>query len=118
MIKTGKGKRQANDQNEVRGTVFYNPVQEFNRDLSVLAIREFAKMRQLERAKKGREYQGVSILEALAATGLRSVRYMKEIQPMHKLLANDIDPTATELMKQNFEFNGLDPQLYESKRAC
>ena len=26
MIKTSKGKRVATDQNEVRGTVFYNPV--------------------------------------------------------------------------------------------
>jgi tRNA (guanine26-N2/guanine27-N2)-dimethyltransferase len=59
--------------------VFYNPVQEFNRDFSILAIREFAKVKKEEREKKGREFLGVSILEALAATGLRSVRYMKEI---------------------------------------
>eukprot|EP00347_Sterkiella_histriomuscorum_P008091 403346405 len=112
MIKTGKGKRQANDQNDVRGTVFYNPVQEFNRDFSILAIREFAKLKKEEREKKGRDFQGISILEALAATGLRSVRYMKEIQPV-KLLANDIDPTATELMKKNFDFNGIDEKIYQ-----
>lgn len=56
MIKTNKGKRKANDQNEVRGTVFYNPVQEFNRDFSILAIREFAKVKEEEKQKKGKEF--------------------------------------------------------------
>ena len=39
MIKTKKGKRIASEVNEVRGAVFYNPVQEFNRDISILTIR-------------------------------------------------------------------------------
>jgi hypothetical protein len=39
MVKTtGHGKRQANEVNENRGAVFYNPVQEFNRDFSIMAI--------------------------------------------------------------------------------
>jgi tRNA (guanine26-N2/guanine27-N2)-dimethyltransferase len=46
-------------------------------------------------------------LEALAATGLRSVRYLKEIDNIDKLVANDIDPTATELMQKNFDFNHI-----------
>ena len=115
MIKTSKGKRVANEQNEVRGTVFYNPVQEFNRDLSILAIREFAKIKQQEVEKRGREFQGINILEALSATGLRSVRYMKEIENIKKLVANDIDPTATDLMKKNFDYNQINENLYESK---
>lgn len=56
-------------------------------------------------------------MEALAATGLRSVRYLKEINPK-RILANDIDPTATELMKKNFDFNNIDPKLYESKNKA
>lgn len=95
MIKTNKGKRVANETNEVRGAVFYNPVQEFNRDFSILAIREFAKIRQEEREAKNKDFNGISILEALAATGLRSVRYMKEIDSLNLIVANDIDPTAT-----------------------
>jgi len=112
MIKTAKGKRVANDQNEVRGTVFYNPVQEFNRDISILAIREFSKLRQEELALRGKEFTGISILEALSATGLRSVRYLKEIENIKTLVANDIDPTATQLMKQNFDFNEIKPEAY------
>mmetsp|Transcript_10200 Transcript_10200/g.13981 ORF Transcript_10200/g.13981 Transcript_10200/m.13981 type:complete len:80 (-) Transcript_10200:1406-1645(-) len=79
MIKTNKGKRMASDVNETRGAVFYNPVQEFNRDISILAIREFEKILKEERTAKGKAHDGISVLEALAATGLRSVRYMKEI---------------------------------------
>lgn len=45
----GKSAKQANEMNETRGAVFYNPVQEFNRDTSILAIREYAKIRQEER---------------------------------------------------------------------
>ena len=114
MIKTSKGKKRATDQNDVRGTVFYNPVQEFNRDFSILAIREFAKLRQEEQTAKNKNFDGISLLEALSATGLRSVRYMKEIDNLKNVVANDIDPTATELMKKNFYFNGISEDKYES----
>ena len=40
---------------------------------------------------------------------------MKEIDSLTGLLANDIDPTATELMRKNFEFNQIDEKLYTSK---
>ena len=115
MIKTAKGKRVANDVNDVRGTVFYNPVQEFNRDFSILAIREFTKLKQEELTARGKEFKGISILEALSATGLRSVRYMKEIDNLKALVANDIDPAATELMKKNFDFNKIPEENYQSK---
>ena len=55
------------------------------------------------------------MLEALAATGLRSVRYMKEIPSINKLVANDIDSTATTLMQKNFEFNQIDASKTEGK---
>lgn len=116
-IKTAKGKKQATEQNETRGTVFYNPVQEFNRDISIMAIREFSKMKEEEMKAKGkREFDGINILEALAATGLRSCRYLKEIETIKSLVANDIDPTATDLMKKNFDFNSIDSANYQSKR--
>ena len=61
---------------------------------------------------KGKEFNGISVLEALAATGLRSVRYLKEIPSILKLVANDIDSTATDLMKKNFEFNSCEPEKF------
>lgn len=85
--------------NETRGAVFYNPVQEFNRDLSITVIREYIKLLNEEAVAKNKELKdGVKILEALAATGLRSVRYLKEISNINKLHANDLDPKAVELM--------------------
>jgi tRNA (guanine26-N2/guanine27-N2)-dimethyltransferase len=46
-------------------------------------------------------------LEALAATGLRTVRYLKEIDSIEKMVSNDWDPAAVELMKKNISYNGL-----------
>ena len=111
----GQAKRQANDVNENRGAVFYNPVQEFNRDFSVMAINQFAEMVKQEKADKNKEFKGLNVLEALSATGLRSVRYLKEIPTIKKLVANDIDPTATELMRKNFDFNDCDAAKHEGK---
>ena len=79
-----------------------------------MTIREFAKVRAEELAARGRDAtQGISALEALSATGLRSVRYMKEIEALRTLVANDIDPTATELMRKNFEFNSCPESKYQ-----
>jgi tRNA G26 N,N-dimethylase Trm1 len=116
MVKIqGRGKRQANEVNENRGAVFYNPVQEFNRDFSIMAINQFSQKLKAEKEAKDKEFTGINVLEALAATGLRSVRYMKEIPSIHKLVANDIDSTATKLIQDNFNFNQVDPSKTEGK---
>jgi len=90
-------------------------VQEFNRDISILAINEFNQILSEERAAKGKQHDGIKVLEALAATGLRSVRYMKEIPSITTLVANDIDKTATDLMTKNFEFNECPKDKYKGK---
>ncbi|KAJ7905527.1 N2,N2-dimethylguanosine tRNA methyltransferase, partial [Mycena olivaceomarginata] len=50
------------------------------------------------------------ILEALSATGLRSIRYAKEIPHVSHILANDLSSAATAAMRRNIELNGLDPR--------
>ena len=52
MVQCHGKKRIANEINENRGAVFYNPVQEFNRDISLTVIREFNKIHQEELAAK------------------------------------------------------------------
>ncbi|KAJ7449848.1 N2,N2-dimethylguanosine tRNA methyltransferase [Mycena latifolia] len=47
------------------------------------------------------------ILEALSATGLRSIRYAKEIPHVSYVIANDLSSAATAAMKRNIDFNGL-----------
>jgi tRNA (guanine26-N2/guanine27-N2)-dimethyltransferase len=53
--------------------VFYNPVQQFNRDMSIAVINQFVKDRENDEVFK--EKGGLTILESLSATGLRSIRY-------------------------------------------
>jgi tRNA (guanine26-N2/guanine27-N2)-dimethyltransferase len=65
-----------------------------------------------EKEAKGKDKKDISILEALAATGLRSVRYLKEIDNISTLAANDWDPKAVELIKKNLDFNGVDEAKY------
>ncbi|KAG1878051.1 tRNA methyltransferase [Suillus subalutaceus] len=147
---------------------FLNPVQEFNRDLSVACIRVWSEelnrekeakwMRSQERRAKRegggeaetgqqkeqkkaktastepsngpgddlpgdvptagstsegnkREYRPhrFVLLEALSATGLRSIRYAKEIPLVRFVIANDLSASATAAMKRNVELNGLGP---------
>ncbi|KAK0503296.1 tRNA methyltransferase [Armillaria luteobubalina] len=134
---------------------FLNPVQEFNRDLSVACIRTWSeelnllketRWKQAQEKKAGkanaRKRQKVEngdvvaaepaeqeakdessvpqkkepqykpykpvILEALSATGLRSIRYAKEIPLVKYVIANDLSSAATAAMKRNVEFNGFD----------
>ncbi|KAH7944052.1 hypothetical protein HPB52_015014 [Rhipicephalus sanguineus] len=92
--------------------VFYNPVQEFNRDMSVAVIQEFIATRREELANEKtaqnvdpQAYKASCILEALAASGLRSIRYALEISSVGKILANDYSTQAVESMKANIEHN-------------
>ena len=74
--------------------VFYNPAQVVNRDLSVAVLSYFSEQRAAELAANGASKKrstrggvpytnthrnGLNILEGLAASGLRSIRYAKEI---------------------------------------
>ncbi|KAG6832138.1 hypothetical protein H0H87_002450 [Tephrocybe sp. NHM501043] len=49
------------------------------------------------------------LLEALSATGLRSIRYAKEIPLLKHVIANDLSPSATAAMKRNIDLNDLGP---------
>jgi tRNA (guanine26-N2/guanine27-N2)-dimethyltransferase len=51
---------------------------------------------------------GISILDALAATGLRSVRYLKEIPGVQHVVINDLDPKAIDAAKQSCLSNGIE----------
>ncbi|GLV41863.1 tRNA methyltransferase 1 [Carabus blaptoides fortunei] len=121
---------------KTEGNVFYNPVQEFNRDLSISVCSVFAvefiagslknngkqndneeedddniKISVIGASKKetGVVYEdGITILEALSATGLRSIRYAKEIPGVKKIIANDISKRAVESIMDNIKSNSID----------
>lgn len=142
-------------------TVFYNPIQQFNRDLSVTCIKAWDEIYQ-EEARERREAkknqansknQGkkralaetsenstdssdalkkrklnedesnavsvsgpvvkpyIKILEALSATGLRAIRYAKEIPNAKMITANDLLPDAVESIKRNINYNGVQDKV-------
>jgi tRNA (guanine26-N2/guanine27-N2)-dimethyltransferase len=80
--------------------IFYNPVQEFNRDLSVVVIREFCKIYKSKNDK-------VVILDALTASGFRAIRYAQQINNMTKIIAKDMDPHAEHAIRENILFNNI-----------
>lgn len=49
-----------------------------------------------------------TILDALSATGLRALRYAREIPFVTKVTANDLDPSATEAILRNVQHNKLE----------
>jgi len=76
--------------------VFYNPRAKFNRDLAVLlgkALRE--------------ELGRLDVLEPLAGSGVRSVRYAVESEAT-KVLAVDVDPLAIKLIEINARLNNVE----------
>lgn len=60
---------------------------------------------------------GLYILEALSASGLRSIRYYKEIQGVKRIITNDIADAAVQSIKRNIEFNKIDPQRMVANQA-
>lgn len=106
--------------------VFYNPVQEFNRDLSIAVLTIFAQDRCNKMVEKNNstednkanilcdneisteKQKGITILEALSATGLRSIRYAKEVKGVQQIVANDISAKAVDSIKQNILHNGVE----------
>ncbi|KAL6754856.1 putative N2,N2-dimethylguanosine tRNA methyltransferase [Haematococcus lacustris] len=54
-------------------------------------------------------YKGAVVLEGLAASGLRSIRYAQEVPGIQRIDANDLDPAVAASMRRNIAFNG--PQV-------
>ena len=63
--------------------------------------------------KNHEHIKGIRILDALAASGLRSLRYYKELNSnlLHSVTINDLDPAAIDLAKENIAYNDLSHAL-------
>lgn len=75
--------------------VFFNPVMEFSRDVSILMMREFVKKRKTK------------LLDGLAGTGVRGVRIGNEVKGNFHMMINDHNPVAFELIEKNITLNSL-----------
>mmetsp|Transcript_13549 Transcript_13549/g.50424 ORF Transcript_13549/g.50424 Transcript_13549/m.50424 type:complete len:310 (-) Transcript_13549:7-936(-) len=153
LIEEGSARMTAPEANEV----FYNPVQVYNRDLSIAVIQTFAERRLREtfvkdeikrlrkdapkdaatdkpwltahaednankidwpqRLREAPKESGLRILDALAASGLRSIRYAKEIVGIREIVVNDLSSSAVELAKTNVGYNGLPHDLVKVQQG-
>lgn len=155
-----QGAKVGEDRGEVQ-QVFYNPIQQYNRDLSVLAIKAYGEealekrknRKQNKDAKHGKkrkrgdedgaaveeaakpeqskqpdkpEQQADSetaqqdqnadqatkpsfkILDALSASGLRALRYARELPFVTSITANDLSASAAKSIKQNVKHNDVE----------
>ncbi|KAM0685902.1 tRNA methyltransferase 1 [Conglomerata obtusa] len=100
------------------GKVFYNPAQKFNRDLTLLVIKEYIK-----------DKKDVNIFEAMSASGLRGIRFIKEIENSCNIYLNDMDEDAIDGIRENLKLNNIEEikdhyfkyknkNIYLSKENC
>jgi tRNA (guanine26-N2/guanine27-N2)-dimethyltransferase len=84
-----------------KAPVFYNPVMEFNRDVTVLAFQAYQRTANRD----------ITICEPLTGTGIRSVRFATEIHGVKKIVASDINQRSAELAAYNISLNGLQEKV-------
>jgi tRNA (guanine26-N2/guanine27-N2)-dimethyltransferase len=77
--------------------VFYNPEGELSRDISVSAFQVF------QNSFDGK----MNICDALSGTGLKGLRYAKEVKGIGKATLNDRNPSAVKMIKKNIKENKL-----------
>ncbi len=77
--------------------VFYNPKMELNRDISILAIQAFQKKLDSK----------INIGDVFGGSGIRGIRYKKEIDNVGLVAVNDISPLAGEFTKENAINNNI-----------
>ncbi|KAI4145009.1 MAG: hypothetical protein LQ340_006458 [Diploschistes diacapsis] len=53
----------------------------------------------------------IRVLDALSATGLRALRYAKEVPELTSVTANDLSPSATEAIAVNARYNELESRI-------
>jgi len=77
--------------------VFYNPRMELNRDISVLFLNIIRPRR---------------IVDALSATGIRGIRYFKEVEGVEEVIFNDLSKEAVELINENIKINNIKGKVF------
>nr|CAD1837974.1 unnamed protein product [Ananas comosus var. bracteatus] len=95
-------------------SVFYNKAQVNNRDLSIAVLRTFISRRSEEHAAMlskmvgsgPKDLKAPRVLEALAASGLRALRYAREVDGIGEVVALDNNKVAVDACKKNIELNG------------
>jgi len=80
-----------------KAPVFYNPIMELNRDVSVLAFQAYQRLVNKE----------ILVCDPLTGSGIRGVRYASEIHDVKKVVICDINENSFNLAKHNVHLNGM-----------
>ena len=84
-----------------KAPVFYNPVMELNRDLTVLAFKAYQHLVDRE----------INICEPLTSQGIRGIRFAAEINQVRSVLLSDINKHAYDLATYNIKLNNLEDKV-------
>ena len=68
------------DKITAKASVFYNPAMELNRDISVAALTVY---------RNGIEHD-ITVCDAFGGSGIRGIRYAKEIEGIERAIVNDL----------------------------
>ena len=80
-------------------SVFYNSKMEINRDISNLSILAYNKLINKN---------PLVMVDLMAASGVSSIRMLKECKNIKKIFINDINPVAVKILHKNISLNDLD----------
>jgi tRNA (guanine26-N2/guanine27-N2)-dimethyltransferase len=80
--------------------VFYNPIQEFNRSITLIAYKAFQHI-----SESDKNFEILKICDSMAASGIRSIRLFKFLNKPVKIIANDLNPLALKVIQKNIELN-------------
>jgi len=94
-------KKQPCDYAPSKAPVFYNPVMELNRDVSVLAFQTYQRLVDRE----------ISICDPLTGSGIRGVRFAAEIHGVEKVVISDINVRSFSLAMHNMHLNKLEDRM-------
>ncbi|OAF69810.1 hypothetical protein A3Q56_02436 [Intoshia linei] len=94
---------------ELCNGAFYNPVQEFNRDISSLIIKNF--ITNKKKNNSNNHDKKIKLLDAMSATGLRGIRYATEINEIDEIIVNDISPHVKDTIQKNIDRNDVSDRV-------
>lgn len=85
--------------------VFYNSRMELNRDISILTLQTF----QEEIRNK------INICDVFGGSGIRAIRYKKEIDGVGEVFVNDISSLAVEQSRNNASINNVKIEIHQKE---
>lgn len=90
---------------KIQGNSFYNPAQQHNRTLTIKIINAYRKEKGIKKLR---------ILECMSASGLRGIRYCKEIEGEKEIVMNDISISSCNEIIRNCQENQITAELKET----